>query len=527
MSSDHDRRGQGYQVRPVQSRRFEIACPKVLLSAVLRLPTCSEVSRIKGHLEGPYRKGESLPEISNAGTPWGLRKVRLCTYLSLLLLAFFSLVFTAHASAFRPSVVVLTVKGAVSPVMARYLDRGISKAESTKAAAVIIQLDTPGGLDSSMREIVQRINRSTVPVVVYVSPSGARAASAGAFITMAAHVAAMAPNTAIGAAHPVAGGSEDMTSVQSEKATNDAVAYIRSIAELRGRNAEWAERAVRESISASVNEAVNQRVVDYQADNLDSLLRYLDERSVDLAAGRISINVAGASSVFEEMTFIERLLFAISDPNIAFILMSLAMLGIFFELSNPGVILPGIVGGISLLLALFSLGMLPVNLAGVLLMLLAFLLFWAEIWVTSHGVLTIGGVTALGLGGMILISSNDPELMVDRWLIFSVAAAISAFFIFVVSAIVRTQRVPSVTGLAGMTGMKGIARTDIDPTGIVFVHGERWNARSENGRIEAGEEVVVDEASGLQLSVKRMNPKANDPSMLPKTDKEELDTGTA
>ena len=375
-----------------------------------------------------------------------------------------------------------------------------------QAAAVVIQLDTPGGLDSSMRDIIQRFNRSTVPVVVYVAPSGARAASAGAFITMAAHVAAMAPNTAIGAAHPVAGGSQEMTDVQSAKATNDAVAYIRSIAELRGRNVDWAERAVRDSISSSVSDAVKERVVDSQADNLDSLVRYLDGKSVDTPIGRITINTAGSSMVFEEMNFMEGFLFAISDPNIAFLLMSLAMLGIFFELSSPGAIMPGIVGGIGLLLALFSLGMLPVNIAGVLLMLLGFLLFLAEVWVTSHGLLTIGGVISLTMGGMILISSTDPDLMVDRWLIFLVAGAISAFFIFVVGAVARTRKRPSITGIKTMIGMKGIAKTDLDPIGVALVHGESWNARTEEGRIEAGEEVVVNDIRGLQLSVKRAVP---------------------
>lgn len=411
---------------------------------------------------------------------------------------------SASAYADAPRILVLEAKGTINPVLAGYIARGISAAESQKAVAVVIQLDTPGGLDSSMRDIVQRINRSSIPVVVYVSPAGARAASAGAFITMASHVAAMAPDTAIGAAHPVAGGGGQMDETMSAKVTNDAVAYIKSISESRGRNAEWAEKAVRESISSSAEDARQEKVVDLVARDIPSLVEQLDGRHVKLSSGETTLNLQGYQLVHENMTTVESFLFAISDPNVAYILLSLAMLGLFLELSNPGAILPGIVGGISLFLALYSLGMLPVNIAGLLLILLAFLLFLAEVFVTSHGMLTVGGVISLTLGSLILISSNDaPYLAIDRRLIALVVTLVTAFFVLVVGAVVRTQRGKSATGREGMVGMMGVARSELDPDGIVFLHGERWSAHSQDGRVEAGERVLVTQVEGLLLQVSK------------------------
>lgn len=404
-----------------------------------------------------------------------------------------------------PTIVVLKAKGPVNPILASYFNRGITMAETQGASMVIFQLDTPGGLDTSMRDIVQRINSARIPVVVYVSPAGARAASAGAFITMAAHVAAMAPNTAIGAAHPVAGGPQELTGPMSDKVTNDAVAYIRGIAELRGRNTEWAEKAVRESISSSVDEAVKEKVVDLVAIDLGALLTQLDGRVVKLMTGEVTLSTKGHVLIHEDMNFIESFLFAISDPNVAYILLTLAMTGLFLELSNPGAILPGIVGGIALFLALFSLGMLPVNIAGLLLIGLGFLLFVAELWVTTHGMLTVGGIISLTLGSLLLISGNAPYLMVDRRLIATVVASVAAFFFFAVSAIVRTQRQRSVTGREGLMGMDGIARTPLNPEGLVFVHGERWQAAVLDGEgpVAEGERVKVVGIEGLKLTVTR------------------------
>lgn len=400
-------------------------------------------------------------------------------------------------------VVVLTAKGAVSPVMAMYLDRGISAAEEEGAAAVVVQLDTPGGLDSSMRDIVQRINRATVPVVVYVAPVGGRAASAGAFITMAGHVAAMAPNTAIGAAHPVGGGGAEIKGPLADKVTNDAVAYIRGIAALRGRNLEWAEKAVRESVSATADEAVQSQVVDLVAADLESLLRQIDGRTVSLATGPVTLRTAGLTLVPLPMNPIESFLSALADPNVAYLLLSLAMTGLFLELSNPGAILPGIVGGIALLLAMFSLGMLPVNISGLLLILFAFLLFLADVWVTSHGMLTVGGAISLTLGSFLLMSSNDPALRVNPFLIAGVVGTITVLSGLMVTVIVRSYRTRPVGGPGGVLRMVGVARTPLEPEGLVFVHGELWRARSEDGRVEQGERVRIVGLSGLELRVNR------------------------
>lgn len=407
------------------------------------------------------------------------------------------------AFADSPRIVVLKAKGPVNPVLANYFSRGVTMAETQGASMVVLQMDTPGGLDSAMRDIVQRINSARIPVVIYVSPSGARAASAGAFITMAAHVAAMAPNTAIGAAHPVAGGPQELTGPMADKVTNDAVAYIRGIAELRGRNPEWAEKAVRESISSTAEEAVRDKVVDLVAVDLDTLLSWMDGKQVKLMTGEVILSTKGRVLDVEDMNFIESFLFAISDPNIAYILLTLAMTGIFLELSNPGAILPGIVGGIALFMSLFALGMLPINISGLFLIALGFLLFVVELWVSAHGMLSIGGTISLALGSLLLISSNAPYLVVDRRLIATVVVSMASFFFFAVGAIVRTQRQKSVTGREGLMGMVGVARTPLSPEGTVFVHGERWLAVVEDWEspVAEGERVKIISIEGLKLKV--------------------------
>ncbi|MBI2887653.1 MAG: nodulation protein NfeD [Chloroflexi bacterium] len=442
----------------------------------------------------PIRRGSS----SIAG-----RLVRAVVALGLVAVGW-GLLGSRETLAASPVVLVLIAKGAVTPVMFSFIDRGIGEAETRDAAAVVIQLDTPGGLDSAMRDIVQRINASRVPVVVYVGPAGARAASAGAFITMAGHVAAMAPNTAIGAAHPVAGGGQQISGPMEDKVVNDAVAYIRGTAQARGRNQEWAERAVRESISTSWDRAVEERVVDFTARDLQDLVRQLHGRRAQLLAGEAEIATTGAAVERVEMTFLETFLFAISDPNVAYLLLSVAMLAIFLELSNPGAVLPGIVGGICLLTALFALGMLPVNIAGLLLIGLGFLLFVAELWVTSHGMLSVGGVISLGLGSLILINSYTPYLQINRWLIAGVVGFFATFFFFLVGVALRSRRRGALRGSTALVGMRGLARTALEPEGTVLVHGELWTARAENGPIQPGEQVLVVEVEGLQLHVTRV-----------------------
>ncbi|MBI3952971.1 MAG: nodulation protein NfeD [Chloroflexi bacterium] len=414
----------------------------------------------------------------------------------------------SHAQGGGPGPVhVLTAKGTVNPVLANYIERGIAGAERRGAQAVVIQLDTPGGLDTSMREIVQRMLSARLPVIVFVAPAGARAASAGAFIAMGSHVAAMAPGTAIGAAHPVAlgqqGEAQQLPRTMEEKVENDAVAYITELARAKGRNVEWAEKAVRQSISSGAEEAKGQRVVELVARDLGDLLAQLDGRTVPLLAGSASLATRDARVVHVGMSFFERFLFAIADPNIAFILFGLALTGLAVELLNPGAIFPGVVGGIALVLALFSLGTLPVNYAGLALMGVAFALFVAEFFVASHGLLGIGGVVSLALGGIVLFSSSSPLFIVDRRLLGGVVGGVAILLLVVVRKVIEARRLGVAIGQEGMVGMRAVARTALAPEGFVFLEGERWTAQSESGPIQPGEEVVVTRVEGLRLFVSR------------------------
>ncbi|MCK4243193.1 MAG: nodulation protein NfeD [Dehalococcoidia bacterium] len=420
-------------------------------------------------------------------------------FFVILLVVGLSLLVAGGVSAAGPQIDVLEVDGTVNPVLAGYIDRGIGLAEKHGATACIIEMDTPGGLDSSMRDIVQDILEADVPVVVYVPP-GARAASAGAFITMAAHVAAMAPGTEVGAAHPVAIGEGEISGTMEDKVVNDAVAYIRSIAEFRGRNADWAEAAVRESKSSPASEALELGVIDIMADNFDQLIIQLDGREVTLLSGRVvTLDTENADINHIDMGFIERFLFIIADPNIAYILLSLGMLGIFFELASPGTIIPGVVGGICLFLAFYSLGMLPVNYAGAILIALAFALFVAEVFIASHGLLALGGIAALSVGSVMLI--GDPMFHINRGLIAGVVVVVFLFFAFVVRAVVLSRRMRQQTGREAMVGELAVARTPLDPSGTVFTHGELWQAVLDQGRAEPGEEVLVTKVEGLKLRV--------------------------
>jgi len=402
---------------------------------------------------------------------------------------------------------VLTVKGTINPVLTDYISRGIEQAEETGATAVIIQIDTPGGLDTAMRDIIQSIINARVPVVVYVSPAGARAASAGAYITLSAHVAVMAPNTAIGAATPVALGGDgeaQMSEEMKRKIINDAIAYIRDLASRQGRNEEWAEKAVRDGISATSQEALTLNVVDMVASDLDTLVNQLNGRQVTLIDGReIILNTQGATINYVEMRLIEDFLYTIADPNIAYLLLSLAMLGIMVEIFNPGLIFPGVVGAISLLLAFFSLGILPVNWAGVLLIALAFGLFIGEVLTTTFGLFTAGGVVSLVIGSLILFKGASPIFRVDPWLIAGVTISIAAVFAFVVNRAIRAHRKQAATGREELMGKRALVKVALDPEGTVFYKGERWAAISDKGRIEPGEEVIITAVDGLILHVVR------------------------
>jgi membrane-bound serine protease (ClpP class) len=404
---------------------------------------------------------------------------------------------------------VLTTDGDVNPVMERYLDRGIDAAEDEQAEAVVIRLDTPGGLLSSTDDIDKRILSAEVPVVVYVWPPGGRAASAGTFITLAANIGAMAPNTRIGAATPIDSSGEDIEGDLGNKVENDAVANIRGLAERRGHNADWAEEAVREARSSDANEALELNVIDFVADDLDDLLDQIDGEEAELGSGqRVTLATTDADVVYNNTNFIEDFLNIIADPNIAFILLSLGSLALFIEIINPGAIFPGVFGVISLLIGFFALSVLPFNWAGVALILFAFILFGLEIFVTSGGVLGIGGVVSLILGGLLLTSDNPPEfggdVQVSRWLVFGLAATLGGLVLFVFVNIVRIRNLPVHVGMETMVGRPATVRTALDPSGYVFIDGEYWAADSEGGQeIQSGERVVITEVKGLRLKVKR------------------------
>jgi len=429
-----------------------------------------------------------------------LRLLRILLFLGLLVTSALAL----EARAAAPTIDVLQVKGTINPVLVDYIRRGIDHAEETRAVACVIQLDTPGGLDTAMRDIVQDIVDARVPVVVYVSPPGARAASAGVFITVAAHVAAMAPNTAIGAAHPVTIGTEGeapVSDTMQEKIVNDAAAYIRSLAQAHGRNMEWAEKAVRESVSATEQEALKLNVIDLVAPDLDSLIAQLDGRQVTMLGGQvITLHTQGAVSNLIKMSAVEDFLYILSDPNIAYLLLSLATLGLMVEISNPGLIFPGVVGGICLLLAFYSLGVLPVNYAGILLIVLAFGLFIAEVFTHSFGVLTVGGLASLVLGSLILFKGG-PLFRVNPWLIAFVTILIGGFLVFVVNRVIKAHRRQASTGREELVDKTAIVRVALKPEGMVLFKGELWSAISESGRVEPGEEVIINKIVGMRLYV--------------------------
>ena len=432
------------------------------------------------------------------------RKFRFALVLFLIGLSVIAFA-SSRVGADSSNIEVLEVDGTIVPVVADYIDRGISQAESNGSAACIIQLNTPGGLLTSTEEIVQRILNAEVPVIVYVSPSGAWAASAGTFITLAGHIAVMAPGTTIGAAHPVAVG-EDMPEEVSKKVTEYSAAWIRSIAEMRGRDQEQAELAVSESKSFTATEALENNLIDFHADDIVSLISQLDNREVTLNSGeKVVFETMGYVLSRNKMSGIERFLLVISDPNIAYILMSLATIGLITEISNPGLIFPGVAGGISLLMAFYSLGVLDAYWAGVLLILLAFGMFVAEIFTPTFGILSAGGITSMVVGSLVLFSYSSLE--VNKGLIVGVTVVIAAFLVFVVGAVVRGQRRKVTTGTEGLVGRVAIAQTNLSPKGTVLVEGEHWAARVEGDKVEKGEEVVVTEVDGLKLVVTKKKTK--------------------
>ena len=400
----------------------------------------------------------------------------------------------------RP-VLVIQMEGVIAPSSADYIIRAIKQADREAAQALVIELDTPGGLDLSMRSIIKEMLAAERPIVVYVSPRGARAASAGAFITLAAHVAAMAPGTNIGAAHPVNMGGQ-MDKEMTKKVTNDAAAYIRTIAEQRGRNAQWAEDAVRKSVSATEKEALNLKIIDLVADKLDNLLVALDGREVTTAHGKVILRTKGVEVIRLEMGLRDKVLKVISDPTIAYMLLMLGLAGLYFELSTPGAILPGVLGGICLILAFYAFQTLPINYAGLLLILLAIILFIAEVKVTSYGMLAVGGIIAMILGSMMLIKSPAPFMRISLPAIVLTTGATAAFFLFIVAMALQAQRQQTTTGAEGLIGQIGTVRTPLKPEGSVLVGGELWSAQCEEGA-EPGDKVRIRALKGLMLFVSK------------------------
>jgi membrane-bound serine protease (ClpP class) len=418
------------------------------------------------------------------------------------------LLFTHPASAQEKNTIeFIELSGVIDPVSSRFLLRQIGAAEQNESHAVIVRLDTPGGLDISMREMVQRILSARVPVVVWVAPSGARAASAGVFITYASHVAAMAPATNIGAAHPVNLG-EPLDEVASAKATNDAAAYIRSIANERGRNAEWAEQAVRESVSLAAEEAASQGVVEFVAPTLRSLLEQLDGREVVAGNETIRLSATDAEVRFHKMTLLERILHIAISPEVAYLLLLLGFYGLIFELYSPGIGAAGVLGGVSLILGFYALSVLPTSWAGVALLLLAVAFFVIDLHTAGLGVFTLGGTVALIAGSLLLFAGADPELRLSWWAVGGALFSTLAFFLWIMTAALRARRGRPVSGAEAMVGTVGLARTDIAPEGQVMARGTLWRARTGGVAIPQGSQVRVLSVSGLLLVVEPLQEEA-------------------
>jgi membrane-bound serine protease (ClpP class) len=404
------------------------------------------------------------------------------------------------------NVLVLTLDGAINPSAADYIHYGIKQAEKDNSQCVVIKLNTPGGLLESTRKIVSDILESKVPVVVYVSPAGSRAASAGVFITLSANIAAMAPGTNIGAAHPVSlQGQMDSTMVV--KVTNDAAAFIRTISQKRNRNVQWAEEAVRKSISITETEAVNEHVVDLVAKNLTDLLYKINGREASTENGTITLHTEDAQITYVNMNFQQDLLSILSDPNIAYVLFMLGVFGLLFELYNPGLIFPGVIGVISLIIAFYSMYTLPINYAGLALIIFGIILFVLEIKIVSHGILTIGGIVSLVIGSLMLITPNSAlEVVYISWQVIAAVAVLTfLFFFFIIGFGIRAQKLKTKTGAEGIVNEIGTALTELNPDGQVRVHGEIWKAVSLSGKIEAGTKVAVVEISNLKLKIRRVD----------------------
>jgi membrane-bound serine protease (ClpP class) len=418
-----------------------------------------------------------------------------------LLLPFCVLFVLNTAWAAKGDIYIVKVADAIGPGTAEFIKNSIEKAEAEEAACIIIELDTPGGLAESMRLIIQDILGSQVPVVVYVSPAGARAASAGVMITMAADIAAMAPSTNIGAAHPVGAGGKDISGKMSEKVINDMVAHAKSVAEERGRNKEWVEQAIRESVSVTETEALKENIIDLIAKDTDDLIRQLKGRKIK---GKGVITLDKAEKVIVKPSLRTKILKTISNPNIAYILLMIGFAGLYFELSHPGAIFPGVIGGIALVLAFFALQTLPVNYAGILLIILAIIFFIMEMKISSYGLLSVAGIVSLLLGSLMMFKDTGPDMRLSLKVLLPTIILISGFFVFVAGLVFRAQMAKPRTGTKGLVGEIGMVKKALAPEGKVFVHGELWNAKAEKA-IDEGAKVRVISVVNLMLEVEPLD----------------------
>ncbi|HVP55457.1 MAG TPA: nodulation protein NfeD [Candidatus Eisenbacteria bacterium] len=420
------------------------------------------------------------------------------------LLAVTLLVFLSSAIALASSVVKIRLDDTIQPISDEYIGRAIELARQTNADAVLIELRTPGGLVDSTRSIIEKMLASPVPIIVYVAPSGARAASAGFFILEAADVAAMAPGTNTGAAHPVNLGGEKMDDVMKQKLENDSAAFMRSFVGPRGRNVALAEAAVRESKSWTDKEALDQHLIDYVARDQDDLFKQMVGKPIKRFDGKtVTLNLVGAQIVDLPMTLRQRILDFLLDPNIAFLVLAVGALALYAEFNHPGAILPGVVGVVFILLALFALNLLPTRYAAFTLIMAAFVMFALEAKFATHGVLGVAGIALMTIGGLLLVDGPIPEMRVKLWTALSVSIPLGGITVFLMSIALKARRHKIMTGEQGMIGSIGEARTDIDPEGKVFVQGELWNAHAPS-RVQIGEHVVVRKIDGLELEVEKV-----------------------
>jgi len=426
-------------------------------------------------------------------------------FLYIVLAGCFWLALSAGASA---QVLKIVVDDTIQPITDEYIGRAIAEAEHNKDQALLIEINTPGGLLDSTRDIIEKIMAAPVPVVIYVTPSGSRAASAGFFILESADVAAMAPGTNTGAAHPVTLGGGKMDDVMKEKMENDSAAFMRSFVSKRGRNVEVAESAVRQSKSFTDQEALSQKLIDYVAPTEEDLFKQMQGKPVKRFDGStVSLNLVGRPVRGFDMTLKERILAYLMDPNVAFILLAVGALALYAEFNHPGAVVPGVVGVIFILLAIFALNLLPTRFAAVVLILASFVLFALEAKFATHGILAIGGIVTLTLGGLLLVDAPIPQMRVHLLTALAVSIPLGVITVFLMSIALKARANKIVTGTQGLIGEIGLAQTALSPQGKVFVHGELWDAVS-SASVASGQTVVVRKVDGLQLSV---DPKTADP----------------